>query len=57
MVQRTGLIPSSPTDVCPLMPGIPVPSITIPAMDGGEVNLAEAVRKKATVLVFYRGGW
>lgn len=57
MVQRTGQIPSSPRDVCPLMPGIPVPSITIRTIDGGEVNLAEAVHEKAAILVFYRGGW
>ncbi len=57
MAQPSRQVPSSPRDVCPLMPGTPIPSVTIRVIDGGEVNLAEAVRKKATVLVFYRGGW
>lgn len=57
MVQESRQIPSSPQDVCPLMPGTPVPSVTIRTIDGSEVNLAEAVRQKPSVLVFYRGGW
>jgi peroxiredoxin len=57
MVQQSHPVPSSPKDVCPLMPGTPIPSVTIRAIDGGEVNLTEAVREKPTILVFYRGGW
>ncbi len=56
MVQESRRIPSA-RDGCPLMPGTAVPSVTIRAIDGSEVNLAEAVHEKPSVLVFYRGGW
>jgi len=57
MAQPSRQVPSSPKDVCPLMPGTPIPAVTLCAIDGVEVNLAEAVREKAAILVFYRGGW
>lgn len=57
MIRESRQIPASPNDVCPLMPGTPIPSVTLRAIDGSEVNLAEAVHEKAAVLVFYRGGW
>lgn len=57
MVRESRQIPASPKEVCPLMPGTPIPSITIRAIDGSETNPAEAVHEKPSVLVFYRGGW
>lgn len=57
MVQQSSAIPSSPKEVCPLMPGMSVPAATLQATDGSEVNLAEAVRERPSILVFYRGGW
>lgn len=57
MVRESRQIPGSPKEVCPLMPGTPTPSVTLRAIDGSEVNLAEAVHEKSSVLVFYRGGW
>lgn len=50
-------VPASPNEVCPLMAGTSVPSVTLRAIDGSEVNLAAAVHEKPSVLVFYRGGW
>lgn len=57
MFQESRRVPASPNDVCPLMPGIPVPSVTIRTIEGYDLNLAEAATEKPTVLVFYRGGW
>lgn len=57
MVQESRQMPASPKDVCPLMPGTSVPSVTIHSIDGSEVNLVEAVQEKPAILVFYRGGW
>lgn len=54
---RDSQIPTSPKEVCPLMPGTPVPSATTRAIEGTDVNLAEVVQEKPSVLVFYRGGW
>jgi hypothetical protein len=44
-------------DVCPLLPGTPVPEVAVRTIDGSEVNLAHLVRERPAVLVFYRGGW
>jgi len=57
MVHESGRIPVSPNDVCPLMPGTAVPSVTLQAIDGSEVDLGTAFGEKLSVLVFYRGGW
>jgi peroxiredoxin len=57
MGQEVRRVPASPNDVCPLMPGASVPSVTLRMMDGSEVELAAAVREKPSILVFYRGGW
>jgi len=57
MVQQSRSIPSSPKEACPLVPGTSVPAVTVRALDGSEVSLAEAVREKPSILVFYRGGW
>lgn len=57
MSQESRRVPPSPNDVCPLMPGTSVPSVTIRTIEGSDLNLADAAREKPTVLVFYRGGW
>jgi peroxiredoxin len=57
MVKESDQIPATPQEVCPLMAGAPIPSVTIRTIDGSEVNLAEAVREKPSILIFYRGGW
>jgi peroxiredoxin len=57
MAQQSSPIPSSPKEVCPLMPGTSVPAVTVRAIDGSEVSLADAIREKPAILVFYRGAW
>jgi len=61
--------PLSPTDacnrtafaasadaVCPLLPGMAVPDVTVVDTDGKPVSLA-TLTQSPTVLIFYRGGW
>lgn len=50
-------VPKSPREVCPLLAGMEIPFATVTAEDGSGLNLNEAVRKKPTVLLFYRGSW
>jgi peroxiredoxin len=57
MVWQSDSLASSPQDVCPLLPGTPVPDVTVQAIDGSQVNLADLVRESPAIIVFYRGGW
>jgi hypothetical protein len=41
----------------PLAPGTQVPSARVETVRGDVVDLAEVVRKRGALLVFYRGGW
>jgi hypothetical protein len=48
---------ASAEDVQPLAAGQRVPSVSVVAVDGKAVDLAEVVRDRGALLVFYRGGW
>jgi peroxiredoxin len=50
-------LPDAPTKVRPLKPGDSIPSVWVQDENGSPVNLAERVRGKPSVLIFYRGGW
>jgi len=50
-------VPKSPWKICPLLPGMEIPRVTLTAEAGNEFNLNEAVRQRPAVLVFYRGSW
>ena len=56
-VEAEGGVPGSPEEVRPLAVGAQVPPVTVRAIDGDPVDLAELVRKSGALLVFYRGGW
>ena len=47
----------APEAVEPLAPGIRIPSVQVAAIGGGQIDLAEVVRDRGALLVFYRGGW
>ena len=53
---RPGVAPSA-EEICPLLPGSQLPEITLQKIDGSDLDLAEAVARKPTILIFYRGGW
>jgi peroxiredoxin len=52
-----GKVAAAATDVVPLGKGDAVPALTLKTVDGKAFDLKEAVGKKPTVLIFYRGGW
>ncbi len=47
----------SATAVMPLAPGARVPAVSVTTVQGETVDLAERVRERGALLVFYRGGW
>ena len=48
---------SNASDVEPLAPGARVPSASVEKVTGAPIDLAELVRDRGALLVFYRGGW
>ena len=57
MTNSAVVVPSSPKDVCPLLLGDAIPTVTLRTPAGEGFDLNSAVKQRATVLVFYRGGW
>ena len=47
----------APDAVEPLAPGSRVPSARVVTVRGEPIDLAEQVRDRGALLVFYRGGW
>lgn len=47
----------SAEEIRPILVGTPVPEVSVQTIDGGDLDLAAAVRSKRTLLIFYRGGW
>ena len=50
-------LPKSANDVSPLLIGENVPGLILKSTDGKSVNVADVIKSKKTILVFYRGGW
>lgn len=50
-------LPKQATEITPLLIGEKIPNVTLKSVENTVVNLSELIRKKRTVLVFYRGGW
>jgi len=50
-------VPTSPTDISPLLIGEQIPAIALSDAKGKAVQLKQLVALKPTVLIFYRGGW
>ena len=50
-------VAQSAEEICPLLPGAKLPAVTLQRIDGSDLNLAEAVGRKPSILIFYRGGW
>lgn len=50
-------VPKSPWNICPLLPGMEIPALTLIQEDFTPLNLKEAARQKPAVFVFFRGGW
>ncbi|MDI5887552.1 peroxiredoxin-like family protein [Flavobacterium yafengii] len=50
-------LPKLATEIAPLLIGEKIPNFNLKSVENTNVNLAELITKKRTVLVFYRGGW
>lgn len=50
-------VPKSATDIAPLLIGEKIPNSILKSSDDKAVNVSDLIKKKKTVLVFYRGGW
>ncbi|KFF03234.1 peroxiredoxin-like family protein [Flavobacterium sp. FlaQc-51] len=51
------MIAKSATDIAPLLIGEKIPNLTLKSSDNTDVQISDLLKKKKTVLVFYRGGW
>jgi peroxiredoxin len=50
-------VAGSAEDIRPLLVGTKIPGGTLTTSGGEQLDLAEAVKEKPAVLMFYRGGW
>jgi len=50
-------VPKSATDIAPLLIGEKIPEIILKSSENTDVQLGDLLKKKKSVLVFYRGGW
>ena len=57
LTARAGDVPTSATDVHPLLIRSEVPDVALQSADGSAFDLAAAVKKQPSIVIFYRGGW
>ena len=50
-------LPENAEDIAPLLISEKVPSVDVISLNGVSVLLPDIVKKKPTILLFYRGGW
>ena len=53
----SGAIPTSATEIRPLLIGAEIPDVTVRDASGADVSLKDVFRKEPTILIVYRGGW
>ncbi len=51
------MIAKSANDIAPLLIGEKIPNLTLKSSENTDVNISDLLKKKKTVLIFYRGGW
>ncbi|MRX68045.1 Peroxiredoxin [Flavobacterium resistens] len=56
-VNAQNTIPKSAVDIAPLLIGEKIPDIILKSSENADVNISDLLKKKKTVLIFYRGGW
>ena len=57
VVRAESGVAQSAEEICPLLPGVKLPEVTLQKIDGSDLDLAQEVARKPTILIFYRGGW
>ena len=50
-------VAESKQEICPVLPGQPVPDVTFLTMEGNPLKLREVVSERPVVLIVYRDGW
>ncbi|HUV12845.1 MAG TPA: hypothetical protein VMY18_04320 [Acidobacteriota bacterium] len=50
-------IAGSAEEICPLLPGLPVPEVELTTIDGEPFALKSEIASQPTIIIFYRGGW
>ena len=48
---------SSAENVQPLLVGAEIPKVGLTRSDGSPCELAELIKTKPSIIIFYRGGW
>jgi peroxiredoxin len=51
------LLPQKPEDISPLLIGEKFPSVELLDPDSQPIKLNELIKKKKSIVIFYRGGW
>jgi peroxiredoxin len=57
VVYAQNAVPKSATDIAPLLIGEKIPNSILKSSENTDVQLSDLLKKKKSVLVFYRGGW
>lgn len=57
VVNAQDAVPKSATDIAPLLIGEKIPNVILKSSENTDVQLSDLLKKKKSVLVFYRGGW
>jgi peroxiredoxin len=50
-------LPKSAIDIAPLLIGEKIPNSILKSSENVAINVSDLIKKKKTILVFYRGGW
>ena len=50
-------VAESKQEICPVLPGQPVPDVTFLTMEGNPLKLREVISQGPVLLIVYRGGW
>ena len=50
-------IPDKPVNICPVMIGESLPKTVLKSVENKPFDLNQAISKKETILIFFRGGW
>ncbi|WP_144214247.1 peroxiredoxin-like family protein [Flavobacterium anhuiense] len=56
-VHAQSAVPKAATDIAPLLIGEKIPNAVLKTAENADFTIEELLKKKKTVLVFYRGGW
>lgn len=48
---------TAPAEICPLLPGAPMPDVPLRDASGQSTSLRKAHGGRPSVVIFYRGGW